>query len=93
MNVRSERINDYAHQSGHRGDDRRQEVHEARRLIGNNVFFENEFDQIGERLQKTTGPNSIRSQTALNKTEHASFGQHGVSHHRHHHSEGDQDAR
>ncbi len=87
-----ERVNHDRHQRGSRGDDRRQKVNEPSRLIRNDVFFEDEFEQVGERLQKSARADAVRAQTALDKTEHAAFGEHRVRDHRHHNREGDKDA-
>ena len=92
MYFRPEGIDDDRHQRRGRGDYRREEINKARRFIRDDVFFENELEQIGERLQKPAGSNAVWPQPALDKPEHASLCQHRVRHHRHHDREGDEDA-
>ncbi len=47
-------------------------------MSGNDVFFENELQQIGEGLQQSAGTDAVWSKPALDETENAPFGKHGV---------------
>ena len=87
----SKRIDDHRHDRRHRGDHRREKVDEARRFVGNDVFFEDELDEVGEGLQNAAGTDAIRTKPALNESEHAPFGQHGVGDHQQHDEKGDRD--
>ena len=92
MDVRTKRVHDDCHQRRSSDNHRGEEINKAGRFVGNNVFLENEFEKIGQRLQESTGAHAIGPQAALNKSEHTPLCQHRVRHHRHNDGKGDQDA-
>ena len=74
----AEWIDDHRHQRGHRGDHGREEVDEACRFVGDDVFFKDELQQVCERLQHAAVADAVWTKASLDQTEHATLGQHGV---------------
>ncbi len=91
IHVGAEGIDDHCHQGGHGGDNGSKKIYKASRLVRNNVFLKNEFQQVGKGLQRTAITYPIGSKPALNKAQHASFSQHCVGYDQKHHSEGNGD--
>ena len=87
IDLGTERIDDHRHERSRGRYDRRQKIDEARGFVGNDVFFENKFDEFGEWLKKTARPHTVWSQPSLNKTEYTTLGKHRVRDHRHHDKE------
>src|SRR6266446_2991078 len=92
MNFRSEWVNDNRHQGGSCSNHRREKIDKASGFVGNDVFLEDELEQISNRLQEALRPNSIGPEATLNETKHTALSQHRVSDHRHYYGEGYEDA-
>src|SRR5438132_13140190 len=92
MNFRSEWVNDNRHQGSSCGNHRREKIDKASGFVGNDVFLEDELEQISDRLQGPLRPYAIGPEATLNKPEHAALSQHRISDHRHHYGEGNEDA-
>jgi hypothetical protein len=91
--LRPERIDDHGHQRRHGSDYGREEVDESRRFIGNDVFLENELQQIRERLQDAAVSDTIWTKPALNEAEYTSLRKDCVRDYQQHHHERHSDGR
>src|SRR5215510_1858426 len=72
--IRPERIDDQNHHRRDQHDDRRQDVEPFIDRQRDDVFFEDEFDQVGERLQQSLPADAVRPQAVLDDGQHAPFG-------------------
>ena len=79
MNRWPKRIDDHRHHRRGASNDWGQEINKARRLVGNDVFLQDKFQQIGKGLKAAAIADTIRSHAPLDESQHTTLPQHGVS--------------
>src|ERR1700752_177062 len=72
------RIDDHRHQRGHRGYHGREEVDESSRFIRDDVFFENELQQVCKWLEHAAVTDAIWTKPTLDEAEYATLCEHCV---------------